>query len=88
MSKLTYIEVRIKGITLNSFVSQGELCVTVNREELVDLSKEIWNAALEWAAENARVKSEWQFVLSLGDDDHPGETTYFVDKESILKGKI
>lgn len=81
MSELTYIEARIKGITLNSFVSQGELCVTVNREELVELSKEIWNAALEWAAENANCRG----VRKSADGYLEGGG---LNKESILKGKI
>lgn len=57
-------------------------------EAAIEYGKQMFNYALELAAENATVKSEWQFVLSLGDDDHPGETIYSVDRESILKLKI
>lgn len=50
--------------------------------DIVEASKEygrqMWNAALEWAAENAE----------LNYDEEDGGQSPEIDKESILKGKI
>jgi hypothetical protein len=43
-----------------------------------DYGKQMWNAALEWAAKNATVKNR-----IIGPKVHK-----VVDKESILKGKL
>lgn len=85
-------------IMTNKLLDPGELFNTFMSgkegmyEDVIDFAKEygkqMYNAAIEEAANNAKVKSKWEFVLSMGDDDHPGETTYSVDKDSILKLKI
>ena len=52
-------------------------CYRVPEEDILAYGRQMWNAALDWAAENAE--------LNYGEDE--GQSTE-IDKKSILKGKL
>jgi len=53
------------------------------RELLEKFGKQMWNAALDWAVNNAEIK-----IVSDGELGPPMKITPRIDSRSILKGKI